>query len=53
MVAEDNKLILETIYHSLTREGYEIIKAADGKECLRLLENTEVDLVITDLYMPC
>ena len=45
MVAEDNKLILETIYHSLTREGYEIIKAADGKECLRLLENTEVDLV--------
>ncbi|MBL7973001.1 MAG: response regulator [Prolixibacteraceae bacterium] len=53
MVAEDNKLILETIYHSLTREGYEIIKAADGKECLRLLEDTDVDLVITDLYMPC
>ncbi len=52
LVAEDNKLILETIAHSLTREGYEIIKAADGKECLKILEDTEVDLIITDLYMP-
>ena len=53
LVAEDNKLILETIAHSLLREGYELIKALDGKECLRILEGTEVDLIITDLYMPC
>lgn len=53
LVAEDNKLILETIAHSLLREGYELIKAFDGKECLRILEDTEVDLIITDLYMPC
>lgn len=52
LVAEDNRLILETISHSLSREGYEIIKANDGKECLALLENTDVDLIITDLYMP-
>lgn len=52
LVAEDNKLILETIFHSLTREGYQIIKANDGKECLKLLEDIEVDLLITDLYMP-
>jgi len=52
LVAEDNKLILETIAHSLIREGYIIIKAPDGKECLRILENTDVDLIITDLYMP-
>jgi DNA-binding response OmpR family regulator len=52
LVAEDNKLILETIAHSLSREGYEIIKALDGKECLKILETTVVDLLITDLYMP-
>jgi len=52
LVAEDNKLILETIFQSLKREGYEIIKASDGKECLQILEDTEVDLLITDLYMP-
>lgn len=52
LIAEDNKLILETVAHSLTREGYEITKAADGKECLQILENNKVDLIITDLYMP-
>lgn len=52
LVAEDNKLILETITHSLMREGYIIIKAIDGQQCIRLLEDMEVDLVITDLYMP-
>jgi DNA-binding response OmpR family regulator len=53
LVAEDNKLILETIAHSLAREGYEIIKALDGKECLKIMEDNDIDLLITDLYMPC
>jgi DNA-binding response OmpR family regulator len=52
LVAEDNKLILETIAHSLSREGYELTKAFDGKECLKILEELEPDLIITDLYMP-
>ena len=52
LVAEDNRLILETVAHSLSREGYEIIKAEDGKDCLAKLESNEVDLLITDLYMP-
>jgi len=52
LVAEDNRLILETIFHSLTREGYEIVKVNDGKECLKMLEEIKVDLIITDLYMP-
>ena len=52
LVAEDNRLILETVAHSLSREGYDIIKAADGKDCLTKLESNEVDLLITDLYMP-
>ncbi|MBN2635734.1 MAG: response regulator transcription factor [Prolixibacteraceae bacterium] len=52
LVAEDNRLILETVAHSLTREGYEIIKAEDGKDCMEKLETNHVDLIITDLYMP-
>ncbi len=52
LVAEDNRLILETVAHSLSREGYDIIKAEDGKDCLTKLESNEVDLLITDLYMP-
>ena len=52
LVAEDNRLILETVAHSLTREGYDIIKAEDGKDCMSKLESNQVDLIITDLYMP-
>ncbi len=52
LVAEDNKLILETISRNLLREDYEVFKVADGKECLKFLDENEVDLIITDLYMP-
>jgi len=52
LVAEDNRLILETVAHSLSREGYEIIKATDGLDCMSKLENNHIDLIITDLYMP-
>ena len=51
LVAEDNKLILETINHKLLRDGYEVVKVQDGKECLNYLKDNEVDLLITDLYM--
>jgi len=52
LVAEDNRLILETVAQSLSREGYDIIRAEDGKDCMLKLENNQVDLIITDLYMP-
>jgi DNA-binding response OmpR family regulator len=52
LVAEDNKLILDTIAFCLKREGYELFLAKDGKECLEISEKQEVDLIITDLYMP-
>lgn len=52
LIAEDNRLIQEAISQSLSRQGYEIIKVNDGKECLELLKNTIVDLIVTDLYMP-
>lgn len=52
LVAEDNRLILETVAHSLSREGYDIIRATDGKDCISKLEGNQIDLLITDLYMP-
>ncbi len=52
LVAEDNRLILETVAQSLSREGYDIIRATDGKDCLTKLEKNQIDLLITDLYMP-
>ncbi|MFV0520836.1 MAG: response regulator transcription factor [Mangrovibacterium sp.] len=54
LVAEDNKLILETICHKLVKDGYEVIKTVNGRECSEYIaaHKEEIDLLITDLYMP-
>jgi two-component system response regulator VicR len=52
LVAEDNKLIQQTIAYKLVKDGFEVITVDDGKACLEKLEETEVDLLITDLFMP-
>jgi DNA-binding response OmpR family regulator len=52
LVAEDNKLVLETVAFRLQKEGYEVVKAIDGKECWEFLQQNKFDLLITDLFMP-
>ena len=52
LVAEDNKLIQQTIAYKLVKDGFEVITVDDGKACLEKLESSEVDLLITDLFMP-
>lgn len=52
LVAEDNKLVLETVAFRLQKEGYEVVKAIDGKECWEFLQQNQFDLLITDLFMP-
>jgi len=52
LVAEDNKLIQQTISYKLIKDGFEVITVDDGKACLEKLETIEVDLLITDLFMP-
>ena len=52
LVAEDNKLIQQTIAYKLLKDGFEVITVDDGKACIEKLEDTEVDLLITDLFMP-
>ncbi|MFV0554361.1 MAG: response regulator transcription factor [Mangrovibacterium sp.] len=54
LVAEDNKLILETICHKLVKDGYEVVKTMNGRECTEYISEhkDEIDLLITDLYMP-
>ncbi|MCK9413138.1 MAG: response regulator [Prolixibacteraceae bacterium] len=52
LIAEDNKLILDTIVFKLQKEGYEVVRAVNGKECMEKLQDGSYDLLITDLFMP-
>lgn len=48
----DDKDIVEAIDIYLTQEGYEVLKAYDGDEAIKVLKSNEVDLLIMDVMMP-
>ena len=52
LVCDDDKEIAEAIEIYLTKEGYKIYKAYNGKEALDLIEKNEIHLVILDIMMP-
>ncbi len=52
LVCDDEKEIVEAIDIYLTQEGYEVLKAYDGEEALRVLKNQKADLLILDVMMP-
>ena len=52
LVCDDDKEIVEAIEIYLSQEGYNVLKAYDGEEALKLLDKHKVDLLIIDVMMP-
>lgn len=52
LVCEDNNLTLRSIELALKNADYDVITAVDGREGIKILEEEEVDLLITDINMP-
>jgi len=52
MVVDDDPYIRELLEVFLSKEGWEVISAYDGKEALTLFDTEKVDLVILDIMMP-
>lgn len=52
LVCDDDKEIVNAIQIYLNKEGYNILKAYNGKEALKIIEKTEVHLIILDIMMP-
>ena len=52
LVCDDDKDIVEAIDIYLTQEGYEVLKAYDCDEAIKVLKSNEVDLLIMDVMMP-
>lgn len=53
LLVEDNEELLHTIQNVLSR-NYQVTTAKNGQEALNILqdENTEIDIVISDIMMP-
>jgi CheY-like chemotaxis protein len=52
LVVEDTELLRRIYTDKLTQEGYRVLQAGDGLECVNLLRTTHVDLILLDLVMP-
>ncbi|PXV84762.1 DNA-binding response OmpR family regulator [Lachnotalea glycerini] len=52
LVCDDDKEIVEAIEIYLLQEGYHVLKAYDGKEAIKALEQNEIHLLIMDVMMP-
>lgn len=52
LVVDDEKDIVLIMKEFLEGLGYQVFTAYNGKEALGELEKEEIDLVLTDLYMP-
>lgn len=52
LVIEDSKALRLIVEHSLSQAGYRVTSAEDGSEGVRLWEETQPELVITDIMMP-
>ncbi len=52
MTVDDAASVRQLVSFTLSKEGYEVVEACDGKDALQKLTGTQVDMVVTDLNMP-
>lgn len=52
LVVDDEQDILELISYNLTREGYQVYTAANGRQAISKAKEVNPDLIILDVMMP-
>jgi DNA-binding response OmpR family regulator len=52
LVVEDEPTLLETLTYNLTRQGYEVIQAANGLDAVGVAHKEQPDLIVLDVMLP-
>ncbi|MGV3767173.1 MAG: response regulator [Chitinophagaceae bacterium] len=52
LIADDEPDILEILDYNLRKEGYEVVRAANGDEALEQAKAQKPDLIVLDIMMP-
>ena len=52
MVVDDEEDIRSTVKTILEKEGYNVVTAVSGDDCLEKLPQQKVDLILMDIMMP-
>ena len=51
LIADDDPDFVQIIRTILTAEGYDVLSAKDGEEALRVMRESDVDLLLLDVMM--
>ncbi|BDA83424.1 response regulator [Aureimonas sp. SA4125] len=52
LVVDDVMAVRESLVMALASAGFEVTAAANGKEALECLADTDFDVLVTDMWMP-
>ena len=52
LIIDDDESILSFLKERLIYEGFNVLTATDAKEGMKLFNDNQVDLVITDIFLP-
>jgi DNA-binding response OmpR family regulator len=52
LIIEDNQMVVKSLHYKLSREGYQVTAAEDGREALKILDEQSFHLILTDLMLP-
>ncbi|MBI1248169.1 response regulator [bacterium] len=52
LVVDDDDITLDMIESYLTREGFQVFTAENGRQAIEILETHEIQMVVTDWEMP-
>jgi two-component system alkaline phosphatase synthesis response regulator PhoP len=52
LVVDDERDLLDLIEYNLKKEGYDVLKAEDGADGIRMAKKYKPDLVLLDIMMP-
>jgi len=52
LIADDEEEIANLVAFHLEKENYQVFKAKDGQEVMKIIANNTVDLLILDIMMP-
>jgi len=52
LLVEDNPHIMEINSEALMMEGYTVLEAVDGRGCMEVLKERDVDLIVLDIMLP-
>jgi len=52
LICEDEEIMLTALEFRLQRQGFEVIKAENGKRALEIIKSENPDLIVADIMMP-